>query len=245
MRSFFSILFILSLLLTGKESISYATPVQDARMQLLENHVTDLQDMVRELTGRLEELEHKHKLAQTHQETLPLEPRTPLASLSPASSVSPSSKPSTSLSLAVKDQPQTIAHYNEALELLKANHFPKALIEFQQFEKTYPASPLRGLALYWIGVIYFIQERHSDAVQAFDSLLRQEPQSPKKYDVLYKMAKSYRAMGATNEARQTIKNCLRSLEKDPQKHTFKTVSAQAYALAKELEAVTSHEAPRA
>ena len=78
------------------------------------------------------------------------------------------------------------AAYQAALVQLRAKDYSGAATVLRAFGKRFPASPLRDSAQYWLGEIHYVEGRHAEALEAFQALLRDFPDSAKRADALLK-----------------------------------------------------------
>lgn len=78
-------------------------------------------------------------------------------------------------------------NYQAALELLKAERYEPAAMAFQQFLVTYPDSELADNAQYWLAESYYVTQKFSDALAAFEVVIKSFPRSRKVPDALLKM----------------------------------------------------------
>ena len=78
------------------------------------------------------------------------------------------------------------AAYQAALVQLRAKDYAGAVKALRAFAKRYSASPLRDSAQYWLGEIHYVEGRHAEALEAFQVLVRDFPDSAKRADALLK-----------------------------------------------------------
>ena len=215
---------VVGLLMPGAMGSVYAVPEGAGASALydLEAKVTELEEDVRHLRGRLEALEHKAVSSMATSSTA-VDP-----GANPALSVTGGNVSEGTL----KDDPSTADAYNKALDLLQSKKHDEALAAFGLFEKKYPQSPLREMALYWMGVIYVIRQEHGPALETFESILATYPLSSKKCDILLKMARTHHAQGASDKACRTLRACLMALKTKPYStNVSPEIASQAKALA--------------
>jgi TolA-binding protein len=202
--------------------------VRSETLERLEEYITDLQDDVRELRGRVEKLEHLAKSS-------PPGALVPDSSQSPTPSspfVAPALPTATAADIA-KDPAK--AAYNKGLGLLEEGQFQQARMAFEDFRSHYKTHPLEPLAQYWVGASYFMEGDHKKARALLETLMKLHPGITKKYDVLLKIAKSAYALEDTPGAIQALSYLLKTLEKDPKRPEYNAIESEARRLMAEWE----------
>ena len=76
--------------------------------------------------------------------------------------------------------------YQAALAKLRAKDYAGATAALVAFPKRYPQSALRDNAAYWLGEAYYVDGRHAEALEAFQAVVTQFPDSRKRADALLK-----------------------------------------------------------
>ena len=90
--------------------------------------------------------------------------------------------------------------YEYAYNLLKNTNYEQAQEQFQSFLKDFPQSDLRPNAIYWLGEAYYAQKQFEQAVGQFADVFTNFPKSNKAPDALLKMGLSMLNMNKTAEA---------------------------------------------
>lgn len=98
--------------------------------------------------------------------------------------------------------------YEAAFNLFKMGNYQGAIAAFENFLKTYPASPLAANAQYWIGNAYSALRDYKAAIAAQQKLLSLYPQSAKVPDALLNMASSQAELGDKATARKTLEDLI-------------------------------------
>jgi len=98
--------------------------------------------------------------------------------------------------------------YDAAFNLFKMGNYQAAVAAFENFLKSYPASPLAANAQYWIGNSYTALKDYKAAIAAQQKLLSQYPGSPKVPDALLNMASAQAELGDRNAARRTLEEII-------------------------------------
>jgi len=218
-----------------------ADPVQlklndlDARITRIERIVAnqievaqrfdEVQGAVRQLRGRLEELEHGNEALAKQQRDLyaDLDKRLAAASgaagagaaaggaasgsatgetAAPGGATSPGTAPGAAAGNAPSSVEQAV--YTQAFDALKAGSYSVAITGFKDFLGTYPASALAENAQYWLGEAYYVNHDYEAAAAAFRAVLRKWPDSRKAPDALLKLGYTQYALKQYSAARATL-----------------------------------------
>lgn len=177
----------------------------------LVNQVNDLQQQVSQLQGQIEELQHQNQQLQESQKAQyadldsrlgryekggapqgqPAASSTPPPSTpnpAPASAAAAAAAPAAAAS--APSQPASgdqQAAYDAAFKSLRAGDYVTASRGFRDFLVKYPDSPLAPNAYYWLGESYYVTMNYPVAIEAFQRLVKQYPQSDKVSDGLLKV----------------------------------------------------------
>ncbi|MEW9572385.1 tol-pal system protein YbgF [Rhodanobacter sp. Si-c] len=103
----------------------------------------------------------------------------------PATQAPPPAKGGKPLSAA--DNAAAQAAYDTAFKTLRGGDYVGASRDFRQFIEKYPDHPLTSNAFYWLGESYYVTTNYQVALEAFQHLLSQFPQSEKAPDALLKV----------------------------------------------------------
>ena len=211
-----------------------ADPVQlklndlDARITRIERIVAnqveaaqrldEVQSAVRQLRGRLEELEHGNEALAKQQRDLYADLDKRLAAASGAAGgaatgsatgetaaeggASPGAAPGAAAGNAPSSVEQAV--YTQAFDALKAGSYSVAITGFKDFLGTYPASPLAENAQYWLGEAYYVNHDYEAAAGAFRTVLKKWPDSRKAPDALLKLGYTQSAQRQYSAARATL-----------------------------------------
>ena len=76
--------------------------------------------------------------------------------------------------------------YQAALAKLRAKDYAGATAALAAFAKRYPESALRDNAAYWLGEAHYVDGHYSEALEAFQAVVTQFPDSRKRADALLK-----------------------------------------------------------
>lgn len=213
-----------------------ADPVQlklndlDARITRIERIVAnqvevaqrldEVQSTVRQLRGRLEELEHGSEALAKQQRDLYADLDKRLATAAGAaagggatgsasgetSAAGAATAPGAAPGAAAGNAPSSVeqAVYTQAFDALKAGSYSVAITGFKDFLGTYPASPLAENAQYWLGEAYYVNHDYEAAAGAFRAVLKKWPDSRKAPDALLKLGYTQYAQKQYAAARATL-----------------------------------------
>lgn len=189
--------------------------IQNQSLVELAQHVEATQGDVRELRGRLEELEHENADLRKQQHDLyndldkRIRANTAAASAGAAGAVGGAGATGSSPAGSAAGAPGTAgeagggtaggaagtaapssveqAVYNQSFDALKAGSYSTAITGFKSFLETYPQSPLAENAEYWLGETYYVNHNYDSAAEAFRTVLKKWPDSRKAPDALLKL----------------------------------------------------------
>ncbi|MGO9687424.1 MAG: tol-pal system protein YbgF, partial [Syntrophobacteraceae bacterium] len=187
--------------------------------------IEELQTRMRNLNGKIEELEHKLDLLQRAQasaaqapqpappspgavvieEAQPpqparTQPQTALAS-SPPPPGEAHPQPAPVPSTAAQNKSSEQMEFDGAVQLMHQKKYEAARKQFQGFVSKFPRSDLDESAMYEIGESYFLEKRYEDAIKAYQQVLDKYPKGAKTASVLLKQAMGWQNMGETTMAR--------------------------------------------
>jgi tol-pal system protein YbgF len=186
---------------------------KDAGTTTLVNQVNDLQQQLSQLQGQIEELQHQNQQLQDSQKAQYADIDSRLSRLekggaaqapSPAAPANapqgpapapnavapvatqqagPAAAPATATAANATEQ----AAYDAAFKSLRAGDYVTASRGFRDFLTKYPDSALAPNAYYWLGESYYVTMNYPVAIEAFQRLVKQYPQSDKVSDGLLKV----------------------------------------------------------
>lgn len=177
----------------------------------LVNQVNDLQQQLSQLQGQIEELQHQNQQLQDSQKAQYADvdsrlgrlekggapAQAPAAAPAPqASAPAPAAQqlpqaaapaPAAASSSPGQAAPAEQAAYDAAFKSLRGGDYVTASRGFRDFLTKYPDSPLAPNAYYWLGESYYVTMNYPVAIEAFQRLVKQFPQSEKVSDGLLKV----------------------------------------------------------
>lgn len=185
----------------------------------------EIQNRMRLLNGRVEELEHKiDQLQRAQASAAPVPGQQPAApqqgpvileeSPPPAQPGKPQAPGATAApppEAAVRPPaaPQPAAEsrnaeqvdFDRANQLMQQKKYDTAAKEFQGFVAKYPRSDLNESALYNVGECYYSEKRYEDAIKSYQQMMDKYPKGSRVANALLKQAMGWQSMGEATMAR--------------------------------------------
>jgi tol-pal system protein YbgF len=169
----------------------------------LSQRLDDMQSSLRELRGRIDELEHNNEVLLKQQRDMyaDLDKRLSSAGGAAGGSASPEQPAAAAAGGGPSSTEQSV--YAQAFDALKAGSYSVAITGFKDFLNNYPSSTLADNAQYWLGEAYYVTRDYDSAGTAFRTVLRKWPDSRKAPDAMLKLGytqyeqKQYPAARAT------------------------------------------------
>jgi tol-pal system protein YbgF len=192
-------------------------------MVAMSQQVEELQAQVRQLRGRVDDLEHQNAEMSKEQHDLYNDLSKRIAGGQAGTSDTGGAGSAGAASGAAGDsggaaaaaggaagaagsnQPASVEQsgYNQSFDALKAGSYSVAITSFKDFLTNYPQSSLAPGAQYWLGEAYYVNRDYESAANAFRSVVKKWPDSPKAASALLKLGftqyqqKQYAAARAT------------------------------------------------
>ena len=94
--------------------------------------------------------------------------------------------------------------YQDAFNLLKGGRYHDAAKAFRAFLANYPGGEFVDNARYWLGETYYVNRQFEAAMQEFQVLIAQFPQSPKFTHAMLKVGYIHHELGRPEQARQAL-----------------------------------------
>jgi tol-pal system protein YbgF len=203
-----------------------STPDQDPKLNDLEARVARLERIVaneaevsqrlddeqkdlRDLRGRLDELEHNNEKLTRQERDLygDLDKRIaamggPASGNAAASAAAGAAVAGAAAASGPSSTEQAV--YNQAFDALKAGSYTIAITGFRDFLKNYPDSSLSENAQYWLGEAYYVNHDYESASGAFRTVLKKWPDSRKAPDALLKLGFTQYEQKQYGPARATL-----------------------------------------
>lgn len=185
-----------------------------------QSRLVEIEEQMRVLTGRIEEL--SHRIEQTGRDLQTYKADTDMrfqdlgaagapaaqaggapADLSPTAATEKPAEAATPTEAApTVTLPTGTAQvqYDFAIDLLKRGQFPQARDALKQFLAEHPTDPLAGNAQYWLGETYYVQGQYKDAADAFLKGYTTYAKSSKAPDSLLKLGMTLSQLGQKDAA---------------------------------------------
>ena len=190
----------------------------------LAQHLDAVQADVRQLRGRLEELEYSTQTLRKQQNDLDkriaasggggssgVGAAGTAGGAGPTEGAAGGAGPATGSAVAAaptapapdaSSVEQTV--YAQAFDSLKAGSYSVAITSFKDFLSNYPTSPLAENAQYWLGEAYYVTRDFDGASNAFRNVLQKWPDSRKAPDALLKLGYTQLEQKKTTDGRATL-----------------------------------------
>ncbi len=183
----------------------------NANQVALAQHQDEVQATLRELQGRIEELEHSNEALAKQQRDLYADLDKRLGgggagaagvAAGAAAGSAGSAQPEAGAAAGPSSTEQAV--YAQAFDALKAGSYSIAITGFKDFLGTYPTSSLAENAQYWLGEAYYVNHDYDAAGGAFRSVLKKWPDSNKAPDALLKLGYTQFAQKQFPAAKATL-----------------------------------------
>lgn len=99
--------------------------------------------------------------------------------------------------------------YSNALRDKGGGSFDLALKEFQEYLQLYPDTALAPNAQYYIGEIYYLQDKMEDSIKAFDLVLEKYPENEKTPDAHFMKGRALLRIGQRAKARAEFETLIK------------------------------------
>ncbi|MGB1539427.1 MAG: tol-pal system protein YbgF [Rickettsiales bacterium] len=196
----------------------------DAALARAQVMVSQIEERLRNLEGRLEKLEFENRRlreqldvfqqdVQTQLQNAPAPSQPKTAEKTAQTEETPAVKPTPPKEVKDTTQPLRLPsqqkegefstsrdHYNHAFRLLQQTKYDEASKAFENFIQSYPGDPLMGNAYYWAGETHYVRRDFIQAADYFRQGFEAMPQGPKAGDNLLKLALSLDEIDRKDEA---------------------------------------------
>lgn len=202
---------------------STAGAVSADRQAALELRLSQIEQEMATLTGRIEEQDYALRNLQNRLERISVERiQTPPVSLPPPTAQPApaladgtagtlgtlSQKPNGALSANAEDDDPDAA-YQRAYALMRDRHYDEAEKAFTGFLSRYPAHRLADNARYWLGETHYVRGEYERAARLFAEGYQKDPAGSKGPDNLLKLGMSLGGMGKKDDACLTFSQILK------------------------------------
>jgi tol-pal system protein YbgF len=157
--------------------------VSNQSLMQMTQRVDSLQEELRNLRGRIEELQNDNALLKKQQRDLyaDLEKRLTEATSAAAANVA---NVAPVMSASATDEQ---ALYNRALEQLRSRNYAAAVDGFRALAGAHPNGSMADNTQYWLGEAYYVTAEYEQAAAAFQRVLTGWPNSRKAPDAMLKL----------------------------------------------------------
>lgn len=137
----------------------------------------------------------------------------PEPTLTPRST--PDSTTAEALPPPVNNAAEERAEYDQAFEALKQGKYSEASRLFAGFVRKYPSGEYVDNATYWLGESYYVTQNYKIALQTFQQLMSQFPNSGKASDALLKIGYCHQELGDRARAAETLRSVIQRFPQTP------------------------------
>jgi tol-pal system protein YbgF len=172
--------------------------VSNQSLMQMTQRVDGLQEEMRTLRGRIEELQNENAVLKKQQRDLyaDLDKRLTDAATSAAAAAAPPSAPA--------PEADEQALYNRALEQLRARNYAAAVDGFRALAASHPQGQMADNTQYWLGEAYYVTAEFDQAAAAFQRVLSGWPNSRKAPDAMLKLGYTQIEQNKLAAARATL-----------------------------------------
>ncbi|MGI9251585.1 MAG: tetratricopeptide repeat protein [Pseudohongiellaceae bacterium] len=93
--------------------------------------------------------------------------------------------------------------------VISGENFARSISEFDQYLNIYPQGRFASNAHYWKGQAFLYLENYEDALDAYELILNEHPDSSKVPDAMYGLALTYQGMGNIRQTRRLLNDIKR------------------------------------
>jgi len=155
------------------------------QMEQMQQTIQELRGELENATHQITELKQQQKdFYQDVNQRLAKSSTTPVAADTSQSTVT-STTTATSNTVVPDNEHEA---YTQAFNLLRDKHYPQALQALQNFVQQFPAGQYTVNAYYWMGEIYYLQGKPTEAKNAFTKVVTEFPKNNKQADAWLKLA---------------------------------------------------------
>jgi tol-pal system protein YbgF len=159
--------------------------VSNQSLMQMAQRVDAQQEELRQLRGRIEELQNENATLRKQQRDLyaDLDKRLTQATTAAAAATTAASSAPGSATPEADEQ----GLYNKAMEQLRARNYPAAVDGFRSLAAAYPNGQMADNTQYWLGEAYYVTAEYDHAAAAFQRVLSVWPNSRKAPDAMLKL----------------------------------------------------------
>lgn len=177
--------------------------VSNQSLMQMAQRVDGLQEEVRTLRGRIEELQNDNAVLKKQQRDLYADLDKRLTEVAANAAVASANAP-TALPPGTTTGTDEQSQYNRALEQLRARNYAAAVDGFRSLASTHPNGQMADNTQYWLGEAYYVTRDYENAVAAFTVVGERWPQSSKAPDAMLKLGYAQFELKRVAAAKQTL-----------------------------------------
>ena len=114
------------------------------------------------------------------------------------------------------------AKYDNSLAVYKQGKLQAAIVDFNDFLKTYPQSDLADNAQFWIGECYMGLNQYEQAILAFQQVIKRYPKGNKVPNAMFRQALAFEAIKDTTSAKLLLAKIIKNYPKSNEASIAKT-----------------------
>jgi tol-pal system protein YbgF len=172
--------------------------VSNQSLVQMAQRVDSLQEEVRTLRGRIEELQNDNTVLKKQQRDLYADLDKRLSDAAAATSASSAAPAQTG------SEAEELALYNRALEQLRSRNYAAAVDGFRALASSHPNGQMADNTQYWLGEAYYVTAEYDQAAAAFQRVLARWPNSRKAPDAMLKLGYTQIEQNTVAAARSTL-----------------------------------------
>ena len=173
--------------------------VSNQSLMQMAQRVDSLQEEVRTLRGRIEELQNDNAVLKKQQRDLYADLDKRLSDTAAAAAAASTAAPASPA-----PEADEMAQYNRALEQLRARNYAAAVDGFRALAASHPAGQMADNTQYWLGEAYYVTAEYDQAAAAFQRVLSGWPNSRKAPDAMLKLGYTQIEQNKLAAARATL-----------------------------------------
>jgi len=173
------------------------------------NTLAQLQEQLQQLRGQLDKTQHDIAVLAQQQKQFYSDLNSRITAQKQLSAVQPAAlMPGSPGQATVQNNTVLTAKesqaYRDAFELLKAKQYDEAIMAFQKYLMQYPDGHYVVNSNYWLGEVYYLQGKPTQAKKAFTVVVKNFPNSQKIADAMLKLAIIAIDAGDTSHGREIL-----------------------------------------
>lgn len=99
--------------------------------------------------------------------------------------------------------------YQKAFGLIRERQFDQAVVALDDYLRQFPKGDYADNAQYWLGEVYLVQGKLEASKNAFQAVLKSNPDSGKQPDAMYKLGRIFDQLGDRAQSERYLKSVIR------------------------------------